>query len=343
MTSLFRTTVTALVLFGASGLMVVPVRALSVVLLQSVGALPPHITGLFEEPTAIQRLSSGELAVFDRRAHTVYRVNRSTGEVAKLISIGPELGRLLGPTAFDTADGTIVIADAPNSVERVQYFNEQGVRLGGFTLPGRAAPRVTLGTLVLSGIGSLQFTGRSLLVSQPETGALVTEYRLSGAPVRTFGTLRSTGHETDRDVHLALNAGLPLISPKGGFYFVFQTGEPRFRKYAQDGSLEFERVIQGREIDDFVLALPAKWPRNAADKGALPLVPPVVRTAAVDPDGRLWVSFVLPYTYVFDQDGDKHRTVQFRGTGIISPTSLSFISRTRVMVTPGLYEFDVRE
>ncbi|MGE3843848.1 MAG: hypothetical protein AB7I50_19930 [Vicinamibacterales bacterium] len=331
----------AVLLIGTG--LVATLRSVSAVLLQSVGGLPPHVTGMFEEAVAVQRLTTGEFAVFDRRAHTVYKVNRSTGETVKLISIGPEQGRLLGPTAFDAVEGTIVVADAPNSVERVQYFNEQGTRLGGFTLPGRAAPRVMLDTLVLSGIGSLQFTGRTLLVNQPETGALVTEYRLSGAPVRTFGTFRATGHETDPDVHLALNVGLPLINPKGGFYFVFQTGEPRFRKYAQDGTLEFERVIQGREIDDLVRNLPAKWPRNTAAKGALPLVPPVVRTAAVDPDGRLWVSFVLPYTYVFDLDGDKRRTVQFRGASIISPTSFTFLGRTRVMVTPGLYEFEGRE
>ena len=36
---------------------------------------------------------------------------------------------------------------------------------------------------------------------------------------------------------------------------------------------------------------------------------PTIRTAAVDPDGHLWIAFTVPYTYVFDRDGDKIRTV----------------------------------
>jgi hypothetical protein len=34
-------------------------------------------------------------------------------------------------------------------------------------------------------------------------------------------------------------------------------------------------------------------------------VPPLVRTAAIDREGGLWVAFTVPYTYVFDRDGDK--------------------------------------
>jgi hypothetical protein len=69
------------------------------------------------------------------------------------------------------------------------------------------------------------------------------------------------------------------------------------------------------------------------------LVTPTIRTAAVDPAGRLWVSFVLPYTYVFDAEGDKVRIVQFRGAGITSPSSMFFDGRGRLLTTPGLLEF----
>ena len=71
----------------------------------------------------------------------------------------------------------------------------------------------------------------------------------------------------------------------------------------------------------------------------MPLVAPTVRTAAVDPAGRLWVSFVVPFTYVYDGDGEKIRTVQFRGAGVVAPSSLSFGNRGRLLVTPGCYEF----
>ena len=69
---------------------------------------------------------------------------------------------------------------------------------------------------------------------------------------------------------------------------------------------------------------------------------PTVRTAAVDPDGHLWVAFTVPYTYVFDRDGDKVRTLQFRGAGIMSPSSLFFAKNNKVLFTPGLLEFTAR-
>ena len=316
--------------------------ARQVEVLQSVGGIPAHIAGMFEDPVGLQQDPSGRYFVFDRRAHAIYVIDRARTAATKLVTIGPEAGRVLGPTAFDTApNGLIVVADAPNGVERIQFFNDQGEKVGGFALPGRTSARVTIGTLILNGVGSLQFTGRSLLVNQPETGALVTEYGLAGTPLRTFGTLRRSPDDSDRDLQLAFNVGLPLVDPTGGFYFVFQTGEPRFRRYAADGQLVFERVVQGREVDALVGAVPTAWPRREVGGERLPLVPPVVRTAAVDPDGRLWISFLVPFTYVYDRDGDLVRTVQFRGAGLIAPSSLSFPSASRLLVTPGLYEFRV--
>ena len=68
---------------------------------------------------------------------------------------------------------------------------------------------------------------------------------------------------------------------------------------------------------------------------------PTIRTAAVDGRGHLWISFVIPYTYVYDGDGDKIRALQFRAAGIMAPNSLFFGKRDRLLVTPGLYEFEV--
>jgi hypothetical protein len=221
----------------------------------------------------------------------------------------------------------------------VQVFGPAGSRTGGFTRPGRTAARVALGSLVLSGVGSLVYTGRSVVLSEPETGWLFSEYTTLGVPIRSIGRLRATGQEADREVHLALNAGLALPEPGGGFYFVFLAGTPAFRKYGPDGELLFERVIQGRELDGLIAAMPQTWPRRTVGDRELPLVPPVVRTAAVDLEGRLWVSFVLPYTYVFDADGEKVRTVQFRAAGLVPPSSLSFARNRRVLITPGCYEF----
>ena len=72
----------------------------------------------------------------------------------------------------------------------------------------------------------------------------------------------------------------------------------------------------------------------------MPMVPPIVRTAAVDRAGGLWISFTLPFTYVYDADGEKTRVVQFYGAGIMAPTSLSFARDGQLLVTPGCYVFD---
>jgi hypothetical protein len=205
-------------------------------------------------------------------------------------------------------------------------------------LTGSTRPRLTFDNIVMNGIGSLQFTGSTILISQPESGALVNEYDLTGHTSRSFGQLRATGQESDPDVHLALNSGIPLRAPDGSFFFVFQAGVPLFRKYDALGALLFERRVQGREIDAIVDQLPSRWPRNAAN-GERPIVNPTVRAAAVDGQGRLWISFVPSFTYVFDADGDKIRMVQFRGAGVVAPNSLFFGPRGRLLVTPGLYEF----
>src|SRR5882672_4000269 len=102
----------------------------------------------------------------------------------------------------------------------------------------------------------------------------------------------------------------------------------------------FERHVEGREIDQLIGRLPTHWPTRRTSEGELPLVTPTIRTATVDRTGRLWIAFVVPYTYVYDGDGDKTRTVQFRGAGLIAPNSLFFGKNGRVLVTPGLLEFE---
>jgi hypothetical protein len=311
--------------------------------LRAVTALPVETVGEFRDPLGYERLASGDALVFDRRGHAVYGVGADGGGVRKLVAIGSEDGRVIEPSAFDAQpDGTFVVADAPNGRERVQIFTKDGRRAGGFQLPGRATARVTLGALSLSGVGTLQFTGRSVLISQPETGGLMTEYGLAGTPVRTVGRLRATGHEADRDLHLALNAGIPLKAADGGYWFVFIAGEPAISRFDAQGALLFHRRLQGRELDPVVAAIPSVWPRRAIDGTEVPLVSPAVRTAALDPGGRLWVSFVVPYTYVFDGLGEKVRTVQFQAAGLNAPNSLSFPAPGRLLVTPGCFEFDVR-
>jgi hypothetical protein len=194
--------------------------------------------------------------------------------------------------------------------------------------------------MVLNGIGSIQYAGGRILINQPESGGLVSELGPYGTPIRAFGQLRPTGHEADQNLHLALNVGFPLADPTGGFYFVFSSGVPTFRKYDAKGTLLFERHIEGPEVDDYLRTMPTRWPsRRTEDGDLLPLVAPAVRTAAVDRDGRLWIALTSPFTYIYDASGDKVRTVQFRGASLLTPNSLFFTKDGRILVTPGCYEF----
>jgi hypothetical protein len=313
-------------------------RALEVEELRATASLAPHLAAAFDEIAACHLSPSGEYLIFDRRAHAVYTIARGAEAPKRIVQIGSESGRIIRPTAFDSVpDGSFVIADAPGDRQRVQFFSASGTSLGGFTMPGRGVPQITLGELVLSGLGTLEYTGQSVLISQPELGSLVVEYVATGSPLRTFGELRQTGQENDPQVHAALNVGIILVNPKGGYYFVFLSGVPMFRKYDGSGKFVFERHIEGVEIDPYVKRLPTTWPRK---RGEFPIVPAMVRTAAVDADGNLWISLAAPFTYVYDSFGDKRRTLQFRGAGIIPPTSFFFTRDRHVVITPGCYSFE---
>lgn len=315
-----------------------------ITILRAIGGLPAHIANSFEEPIGFAEATTGEFVVLDRRAHTVYLIDREKKAARKIIEIGFEKGRVLGPGVLSlSADDIFAVADAPNRLERIQYFSLTGTHLGGFYLQSRSMPRLAAGVMVLNGVGSMAFTGRTFLISRPETGALFSELDNRGFVLRSAGALRKTGFESDRDVHLAMNAGLPLPGPNGSVYFVFMAGAPMFRKYDVNGKLLFERHIEGPELDADLQNLPTTWIRRDDGDGVrLPVITPLVRTAAVDPAGRLWVSLVLPYTYVFAPNGDKLQTVQFRGASPLSVTSLTFAEGNRILVTPGLYEFSTK-
>ena len=156
--------------------------------LKAVSSLSPAIVGLFREPIGFKQTAIGDYFVFDRRGHTVYSVDDSGAASRKLVQIGAEDGRLIEPGAFDVAaNGSFAVADAPNGRERIQLFDATGVRTGGFLLPGRGTSRIVLGSLALNGVGTLTFTGKTLVMSHPESGWLLSEYGLAGTPTRLLG------------------------------------------------------------------------------------------------------------------------------------------------------------
>jgi hypothetical protein len=312
--------------------------------LRAVGGLPAHLVGMFEDAVGFAQTAAGQYVVLDRRAHTVYAVDEARTSARKILQVGFEEGRVLRPAVLALSrDDIFAVADAPGGLERVQYFAMDGSFIGGFYLSTQKTLSAWLvaDRLVLSGVGSMSFTGRTFLINRPESGALISEYETDGSVARQIGTLRITGHEADRELHLRLNLGLPLAAPDGGYYFIFQTGVPMFRKYDAAGRLVFERHIEGVELDGLIQSLPTEWPRRETGGGLHPVVPPLVRAAAVDPSGRLWVSLTVPFTYVYDSRGEKVKVVQFYAAGTMSPESLFFSPRGRLLVTPGCYEFAV--
>jgi hypothetical protein len=316
-------------------------RASSVVeVLRPTGALPVRLVEDIESPRAFVETSTGEALVLDASAQAVYAIDAARTRVRRIISVGVEAGHIIRPNGVSMGpDDLLAIADSPGTYSRLQNFDSTGRLIGWFYLAEQPGARVALGGLSLQGPGAVASTGRTFLFNAPRTGSLINEFDARGDAVRAIGMLRSTGQEADPAVHVALNRGLPLVDPTGGFYFVFETGVPIFRKYDAQGVLRFERHVEGVEIDAALAQIPTRWMSRPDDGGSHPFAPGLVQTAAVDPQGRLWIALSTGYTYVYDERGDKTRTIQFQSKGLISPVSLFFARGHRLLVTPGCYEF----
>ena len=285
----------------------------------------PTSPGLFSEATGFHKLQSGSYLVFDRRGHTVYGVDAALTTATKIVQVGQESGRIIQPVAFAvSSDDRFVVADAPVGRERVQRFGVEGTRLGGFVLPGRMEARLQYGGMVLNGVASIEYEGESILLNQPERGALITEYTLEGVPHRNIGLLRATGHEGDPDLHRILNTGHSARQSAGRLLLRVPDRRAAVPQVRRPGHADVRACHSGHRARSLArFTADDDGPRGAA------LVrcrwcPPIVRTAAVDRAGGLWISFTLPFTYVYDADGEKTRVVQFYGAGIMAPTSLSF-------------------
>ena len=308
--------------------------------LASVSAIPAHLTTQFVEPISIVSPRAGRYLVLDRRAHTVFALS-TAGDVRALMPVGWAPGQLLQPQAMSLGtNGILAVLDSPRGAPRIQYFGTDGMHVGGFFLPLPGAERLAADDFTVRGLAAQAFADRTFVVNDPTWGTLMTEFDTAGAIVRRMGDLRPTAGGADPAAHFVNNAGLPLFAPNGDLYFVFQTGVPAFRKYSKAGVLLFERHIEGPELDARILALPNTWPLRAPDRR--PVASALVRTAAVDRLGQLWVSLYEPYTYVYSPAGDKLRVVQFRGASTLSPSSLFFTATGRAVVTPGGYEFDTK-
>ena len=211
-------------------------------------SMPAHIAGTFNDLAACHTTPDGDYLVFDRRAHSVYRVPPK------------------GPRATDHPDRCRAGPHPPAARLRFgarRHLRDRRCAAGhrtrpDFLLSGRSGRRVhaadaercrtvALGDLVLSGVGSLDYTGKTVLVSHPSSGALVTEYALDGRVLRTFGELRAHGPRTgpraapgaqrrDRDRAARTAAGSTSCS---------SSGVPAFRKYDAAGKTAVRAAHRG--------------------------------------------------------------------------------------------------
>src|SRR4029450_1379919 len=146
--------------------------------LRSVSGLPAHIAGRFTDLTRCEQTADGTYFVFDRRAHTVYSVPPGAEAPKEIVQIRAEPGKTLPPSAFALArTRTFVIADAPANRGRVQIFMASGSRLAGFALPGREISLVAMDGLILNGLASIAYSGRSVYINRPDSRAPITQIR----------------------------------------------------------------------------------------------------------------------------------------------------------------------
>jgi hypothetical protein len=204
--------------------------------------LPRAFTSQLLDTIGYAETGTGESLVLDRRSHVVWTVDAKRATWRKVVLAGEKLGQIAYPTALAVGPGDqFVVADVSQGADRLQWFDLTGKMAGAFWLPDKHSPPMIVLSVMFNGIGALHFTGESFYVGYPFRGSLISEVDLKGLTVRQIGLQRTTGQESDPELHLALNSGVVAADPTGGFYYVFQAGEPLFRKYDADGRLVFER------------------------------------------------------------------------------------------------------
>jgi hypothetical protein len=313
--------------------------------LTPISSLPPDLVGRLREPAAFAQTSTGGYVVFDRRAQKIFGVDAARRALTTLVDIGPSDGQILQPDVIAFGPNrTFAVVDQPKGYERLQIFFEDGTPLGRVQRwPARAGEeRLSVNGVTFFGLGAIALGRETVVAGGQQPGALMTEFDREGNGLRSIGQMRPTGHESDPLAHRALNAGIPLIASDGSLIWVFTTGVPLLRKYAADGTLLYERHIEGPELDGPIQSLPQRYPTRPLNGREYPAVVGTVTAAAIDADDRVWVSLNVPFTYVYDRSGEKVRTVQFRGTETMTPTSFFFTPSGTVLVTPGCFEFSAR-
>ena len=175
-------------------------------------------------------------------------------------------GRIIRPTAFDSAaDGTFVVADAPGDQQRLQFFSQPVRRSAASRMPGRGVPQITLGDMSSAASARSSTPGQTILMSQPELGALVdgvpadrrTACARSASCARPARRRIRTSTRAERRHHRRR-------TPRAATTSCSCRACRCSASTTRTGTLVFERHIEGVEMDPYLARMPTTWPRRRA-------------------------------------------------------------------------------
>ena len=172
---------------GVASLLAGPAIALTPDILRPVRAVAPHVAGRFREVRAFQQSPTGHhYYVFDRRAHRVFAVDETFDTPGRSSRLAPSPAESSGRLRSRRRP-TAAASPTRQKDGQERSFNPAGFREAGFTLPdrSRARARPRHGA---QRPASILFTGSSILISQPENGALSPSTRHRAARAGRSGS-----------------------------------------------------------------------------------------------------------------------------------------------------------
>ena len=177
---------------------------------------------------------------------------------------------------------------------------------------------------MLNGVGSIQFTGGTILINQPETG--LADHRAARSTARRGARSAAARDRPGRSERPSrVQRRLPARRPDGRVLLRVQRRRPDLPEVrCRRAGCCSSGISRARKWTTTCAGCRRPGRRAGPTGDVLPVVPPAVRAAGVDRQGRLWVALSSPFTYVYDGSGDKLRTFQFKGADILTPNSLFF-------------------
>lgn len=264
---------------------------------------PPNTSGVIYEqvfkniPFTAYDLASyhGKYFLTDIDGNRILIVNERMELERDFGRIGSGPGRLFHPGYLDVGpDGTVFVEDSGN--ERIVKFDQGGNYLGELRLPAH--------------LGLAVGAQNELYLGDPYEGHLVSVYSSSGQKLRSFGQLKKYSDvygpafsDKDAPYTIAFNRVRLSTDKEGNVYVSFML-TPLIQKYRPDGTLLFERRLEGSEIDQLMDAIQKTKYISTRGDGADARI--VALDPVIDPaNGNLMVPLVDGSIYVADREGKK--------------------------------------